>query len=725
MASKDATRPTPTSNLYGPSNQAAGKPYVHQFASPDLTDRILSVRQDSRSGGFVLPDQGDPYAGPDSADFQGFVFSTAEPIPQMPGWWYLFYVNERRNQNRYNYKIEYKYVDRDYPTVIRTYVLLRGSIKEPTADETDPVFNGTVNPKDPDIATKLGIDPAIALVLTDHKLIRFENDPIIDALFVGVERTYERLPGPVITSYEENQFQQKVTVQTQEVMQSPPPALSAVVEKSTQERTGTAKAKNTSAATPDVFPNSKLSTLIPSMTRELWLGGFFEQSDSEVTAGQVSQPTISTGTYQIDTVQETEFKRRTDVHSIPLPQTRNHQEVVSTFGGGVVTETLQIDVPSSGLVAEGGYLVTESHMRNLADFGRIKKKTALPAGSQWPTLHEEKVLTEGIYAGIKILIDKKYVPAGTNPDGSAVNPNGSTPSPTIYTPNPGGYTDMMPHDRWKTIQVTSSLVPSSLPGPLTYAGSHPLQIPPTLLSIQGVYGDRGGSSFSVSNDGTKNESVSMATDSGPLGSITHTSIEGFRGMAIAQITRIFSLTAPQYANGVVSLTLPSGAPLNIPFVPFGLLAAGGTAVMRSVYSRFTQNMGGDTGGVLQEWGASNTGQIRVQTTEFRPMFTGQFLAASGAPAGVPFTLDSFTGATSIVNGNVNGYEAATSDGVYSFVGAFQPGNTCTLTINIPRSSPAFAPAPGTLVPVAFESAEWRFGVWVIHLVSAIVPVILP
>jgi hypothetical protein len=651
-----------------PQTPILGKPVTKAILTPDQRDRVIVVRRDLRAGEYQEPKQGDPFKGVDQKETAtGYIFATKQYVDPPGTFVDEYYLKTREDQERYNFQIEYPYVAQGWPRITRTYVCLRTDflvVQEPDADAVDPSSDD--------------------LRLTDHKIDRASDDPVVDSLFVKVIRTFERLPSPVITTFKENQYQQEVTTKTQEVVASDPPNLSAVVEEGTQERTGTAKAKNVSSTVPRVFPATGLSAQIPSMTRELWLGGFTETMESEVTAGQAFPPSLSAGIYQVDEKQLTEFKVETTIHALPLPQTRQHQEMTEAFGGGILTEILQIDTPASGLTADEGYLITESRMRNLDAFGRIKMTKALSDASQWPVLHEEKVIDEGIYAGIKIIIDKQVVPAGLKPDGSG----------PPYTPNPGGFTDMIPHDKWRTLQVTSRVDLTSLPKPITYVATHPLHLPNTLLSVSGVYGDKGGKTQEVLNDGKSGERVSVSVDSGPLGTIAHTIQDGFHGDALALITRIFTTSPPQQLiNGAVIIN-------GLSYKPTKFLPVVGTASMFSTQSKFTAAFGDGISA------SGNEGEVRAQRVEIGPVLTGQFLASGP-------TNTSFQGAS-------NSAGATTSDGLFH-IEMFQPGNKATMTVTMPMSSPAVIPASGASILVAVEVQEWRFGIWVIHLINAIIP----
>lgn len=369
MAKAPKTQSTPTppaSSLYGPGLQAPGRPYVYKFPTPLLNDRIFSVRVDSRAGAFVLPNKGDPYEGQDADQFKDFLFATAIPIEGSPGWWNLFYLNEHLNQESYNYTIEYPYTDPNYPKLTRTYVFLRGTMVEPNADELDPIFNGIVDPTDPDPPTTFPsgtttqdptftskqplLPPGIVLVLTDHKTTRFE-DPILDALFIGVTRIYENLPGPILTTYKENAYQQIETVQTQEVITGTTPIADALTDEITVERTTTAKQKNMVGRVPDV-PAKNIFTQLWSSPYRDFLPIAFRYLNPLVTA-EHDEAGIATAADAIlgpvDTTktvaQITEFRRHISTTSAPIHHTVLQEERLSPEQQLVtITQTLDAGV---------------------------------------------------------------------------------------------------------------------------------------------------------------------------------------------------------------------------------------------------------------------------------------------------------------------------------------------------------------------------------------------
>lgn len=153
------------------------KPIVRSYPTPDLRDRVYVESRDNRLSDNLLPEQGSPYEGREAEKFEGWVFATAVPSDKV-GWTDHYYLNERANQDAYNFTIEYPWVDRDYPRVTRTYLFLRSDARarEPEPHVKDSVF--------------------CECVMIDWKVVRLE-DNVQDSIFIGVTKTFERVPAPV------------------------------------------------------------------------------------------------------------------------------------------------------------------------------------------------------------------------------------------------------------------------------------------------------------------------------------------------------------------------------------------------------------------------------------------------------------------------------------------------------------------------------------------------
>jgi hypothetical protein len=823
---KDPKQPS-TSTLYGPKLAVAGKPYVYKFPTPSLTDRILSIRVDSRAGSFTIPNQGDPYDGPDAGQFAGFMFSTAAPIEAEPGFWNLFYVDQRANQDAYNYTIDYPYTDRDYPRLTRTYVFLRGSFPEPTAGEQDSIYND--NPNSSEDLKALG---NLNLLLTDHKLVRFENEPILDSLFVGVTRVYERLPGPVIRTYEENGYQQIVTVDTQETQSGTTPLADAWTDVLKVERTTTAKQKNTIGKVPDV-PGKNIFTqlwaspyrdflplpfryLNPLVTTEHDDAGIASASDvilgpqdTTATSAQISEfrrhqsrtsapikhsvltserlsaeqqlvtiqetldpgnqdispdlgpllvaakveqvgtgatikteetvtsvfpkqeeeaeipnviplefratiptiieaqttagvipigtpPDLEPGQLRVRQSQETEYKMRTEITRIdptPLPATLVDSKLLEDLPrsegmSGVLAVTRILDAPAitgdPDLVVDQGFLVTGSEVRKIGAGLQLKTTEQI---DQWPTLYE--VHTDP-HTGIVVNMIKTMVQPGT--------------------PYPGsGYVDILPIDKWRSIQIVSSVNCATLPAPYSWGSSYKYSLPPVLLSIKTYWNNSGKEQYqSASATDAFGNPVSGGVGAGVLayasarGTITYTSTAGVHGDFPAVITRQY-LCGPPPFNSIPNI--------------FKFQPVDGSAVI-SGSSESISITSGPGGGDGTPWtGDASSVTSAAQDTEF---LNQDRIDIRGVLTGFPNIVQQPTSSVSFTEVEATATDANGNDYPLSQ----QVAASSNLIVDLPLSNPGYY-TQGQSFIVAVNVERWRFGIFIMETIAITIPPLPP
>lgn len=159
---------------------------IVNFPVPGMDHRLAVIRRDPKLYPNDLPAAGTLLADCDFVSQRqvekwgdGFVLAKIVPDPAtgLHDWYFL---NERLNQDAYNYAVSFPYETKDFPQYVRTYVYLRESYTDVEDLSADPVKED--------------------LTLIERKQIRSE-DPIIDSLFVVVQRVYEILPGPWIKSF--------------------------------------------------------------------------------------------------------------------------------------------------------------------------------------------------------------------------------------------------------------------------------------------------------------------------------------------------------------------------------------------------------------------------------------------------------------------------------------------------------------------------------------------
>ncbi len=152
--------------------------------------------------------------------------------------------------------------------------------------------------------------------------------------------------------------------------------------------------------------------------------------------------------------------------SISLPQTITNKEITSEFGGGDVNRVLTLNLYNS-LSLDEGLTVLSCNIRKIDDQanGLAVKTTRQLNAASWPQLF-------GVH------VDEKY---GLQVDitRQTVDPLTSFPAPPTDL---GTIVEYRPHDKWKTIQITSTIDLDNL-GDLNtqYPGSMIHSFPPELV----------------------------------------------------------------------------------------------------------------------------------------------------------------------------------------------------------------------------------------------------
>lgn len=667
-----ASQPDP----YAATYPKPGKPIVKSYPTPDLTNRIFVVRKDSRAGGYVLPAHGDKYDGPEPQKMEGFVFATAVPSDQT-GWVDWYYLDERENEDAYNALVTYPYADKDYPQVTRTYTRLRTEAFPNTVVDEEL----SDDPSLPDEPEADSVDPVYPeLLLVDHKVVRFD-DPILDSIFVNVQRVYERLPSPIIRSYEQSGVKQIVTIDTQEVVASDLPVSSATTEVLKVERTTTAKCKVTTGTVPDVFPADAHSIERPDLMPPEFKGLIPTVTEALDLPGDAVLPTLGVGELARSSVQKDEFVKRDSVTkraAVTLPKTLIDKDIEhlsqGRFGEGFASAgTIEKTVNVGDQALEVGKFITDSEVHLLGD-GNSEK--IVHKVVDWPILHQRTVDEQEGYA---INVEKKVI----DPLDAAYGPHAPA----------GQYVDVMPYDRWRSIQITSKIDLTTLPPEETYATFIDMHLPPTLLEVIGNYTETGGSGQEVDDrfkDDTGNIGIAkVSVAAGAIGSVGVLGKHGFQGKAFGTVTRHWFAAPPSKAQ-LVAL----GA------VVTKILPAAGSVTMVSKHVSFTQGRG------LNYSEDSNSGEMKTETVDIAGYLTG---GLDGL--GFKVTNGTYNSAPSIASGTtIDGYQAS----------LWLPGPQVNMLVHMPLSEPGWF-ASGTEIVVDVQTTKRRFGLWLVEIFKAIVP----
>jgi hypothetical protein len=209
----------------------------------------------------------------------------------------------------------------------------------------------------------------------------------------------------------------------------------------------------TTRTVPTVFPTDSYSISIVNLIPERLRAAIPITETSIDAAGSPStSPTLLTGELSRTESRLTEFTKRTRVQklgTIVVPVTIVGQETSETYGGGILNVTLTLD--SVLMSPDEGLTTVSSTVTDLGN-GYFVKETRQLVDASWPILYGTHIDERYL---IEIDIQKQTVDAGT----------------TGGVLGDGTIVEVKPHDKWRSIQISSKLYVASLPGDtITYAG---------------------------------------------------------------------------------------------------------------------------------------------------------------------------------------------------------------------------------------------------------------
>ena len=376
-------------------------------------------------------------------------------------------------------------------------------------------------------------------------------------------------------------------------------------------------------------------------------------------------------------------------------------------GGGGSGAVLTATNASTGVVDEltlttpGTYSVAPN-VSFAGGGGTLAAATYHVPDLEWPVLYE--VDTDPTY-GIVVDVTKQTIPAGQPLDS------------TIFNDPLKGYIDIKSLERWRSIQIQSKIDLRSLPKPVSWGETFELDLPATLLDVVGSWANVGGSggtaestrvpyaaapqsginatstviaggtnTLTNTSDGGILSRATINTDDGVSGGIEVIVRHNFRGIARAEVTRIFFFGPPSLAM--------------IPAIT-RIIPVTGTATLIGKYAKFTQSQG--TGPMVE---LSNHGQIETKSLTFGPFLSGGFSNFNQTYTG------SGSEAEALAGPDIDGTS-------YDVIGV-QPGSVGTLHVNIPTSDPVDI-VSGLWLCLSARVEEWKFGVFVLHVIQVQVP----
>ena len=194
-------QPIKTTNAMNPA-PAKG---IESFPTPVIDDVVIAEVVNAWKGDYQPLEYGtlwkDVSHAPNQGSFPEHKLVFQQPTSEDGQWIKRIWVNDRVNQDSYNYAIKYSAGSQQHPIYIRNYVVPR--------ETYTPLPDGTPDPLFP-----------IAL-LVDEEATRIEGE--LDSKYINVTRVYETLPGPAVPTKRYNERGDLETVIVQTVPPNTPP----------------------------------------------------------------------------------------------------------------------------------------------------------------------------------------------------------------------------------------------------------------------------------------------------------------------------------------------------------------------------------------------------------------------------------------------------------------------------------------------------------------------
>ena len=194
-------QPIKTANAMNPA-PAKG---IESFPTPVIDDVVIAEVVNAWKGDYQKLEYGtlwkDVSHAPNQGSFPEHKLVFQQPTSEDGQWIKRIWVNDRVNQDSYNYAIKYSAGSQQHPIYIRTYIVPR--------ETYTPLPDGTPDPLFP------------IAVLVDEEATRIEGE--LDSKYISVTRVYETLPGPEVPTKRYNERGDLETVIVQTVPPFTPP----------------------------------------------------------------------------------------------------------------------------------------------------------------------------------------------------------------------------------------------------------------------------------------------------------------------------------------------------------------------------------------------------------------------------------------------------------------------------------------------------------------------
>ncbi len=346
-------QPIKTTNAMNPA-PAKG---IESFPTPVIDDVVISEIVNSWKGDYQPLEYGvlwkDVSHAPNQGSFPEHKLVFQQPTSEDGQWVKRIWVNDRVNQDSYNYAIKYSAGSQEHPIYIRTYIVPRETYA-PLLDGTpDPLFPGAL--------------------LVDEEAVRNEGE--LDSKYITVTRVYETLPGPAVPTRRYNERGDLETVIVQTVPPNTiPTADGLLVTQSQVEQVETGKGVKTTATVQD-------HALLEIKEKKEGLLGETITTDDIVSPSTNPDPlsqTIVASTVEQYTA--TKARKRTTTSSGPTSLTQKSQDGKLL---GNITSTESVVAPSASPDAVS-FAILSSEVKQV-DSGKAIKRNVVLNGTP-PTL---------------------------------------------------------------------------------------------------------------------------------------------------------------------------------------------------------------------------------------------------------------------------------------------------------------------------------------------------
>jgi hypothetical protein len=701
---------------------------VVQFPSPGQQASVLKITRDPSSGGYDTLPEGTlltdlPFlAARDAAPYQSGTYRLAKIVFQqerhLHDW---FFVNEREDQEAYNF--EFKYLDEasSKPLLVRTYVTPRSDYTVTVEGTADPVYDD--------------------LHLIAQEQVR-TDDPIFDSLFVVDRRTYTTLPGVVMdgarygdrVAYPRSFLVDLETVtEEQKVLPGTPADKgSHVIESTVVPETKNLSIRKTEKVDPDSLPKTTVGyetdrdgqlvtvtrtinigsqTITPSATVEgsvdpmgggitllehkqvpevfdgktisiskpdttpaKFVAEAAQEETAETLAGTVAAPVLGSD-------EEMRSEERTSKHTIrrrirnkpagaTLPVTLTGQQT-GTWGEETVTEQLK-----ANNTLEPGHTVLSHQVEPIGNGRYVGRKVQVS---------EPVALVERRYDAdtkVALTITKTLVPAGT----------------ALPAVSGLGSAEIQPIDKWNSIQIVTAVDIADLDAE-TYASTASFSYPDELNALgidwdttealsNGSSGVGGALSEIVSKKYSWSLQCSASSSMSVTGALWVKIINGHSGPVRTTVVRSYHSTPPNDNPSIPSIT-----PV------FGTVTLTGFSITKGV----VVNVSG-RGATRLEEGKSFDSRVVAFTNS---MTFGPVVGSATLSNAVPPSLV--------------GPQASATTGSLPGGGTYPVANAqATAKAAASLEMPASSTVPSSHI-IAVNVEKWRFGIWVREIVTAYKP----